>query len=413
VSINRRTGRAWLSTFLVVVWASAAATAAGATDWPQFRGPNRDGVSKETGLLTGWPVKGPEVSWRKKLGRGYSGISVVGDRLYTLFANGDGEFAVCLEAPSGKEVWRFRMDATFRNDFGDGPRSTPTVFEGIVYVLSAKGKLHALQAKDGEAVWTRDLKEAYGAEPPEWGVATSPLVEGKLLIVDVGGSAGRSVVAFDRKTGDEIWTSQKDKAGYSAPLAITVGGLRQVLLFTATQFVSLSPDDGSLLWKQPWKTSYDVNAATPVFVPPDKVFVSTAYDVGAALYRIDVKNGQASIEELWKGRQMRNKFSSSIYLDGQIYGFDEKTLKCIDAATGDLRWQTRGLGHGSLLYADGQLIVLSEEGELILVAATPERYVERARTRVFDGRSWTVPTLAGGRLFLRDANEIVALGVSE
>jgi len=191
-----------------------------------------------------------------------------------------------------------------------------------------------------------------------------------------------------------------------------VNEMRQLIYLTGTRLVSLSPEDGRLFFELPWKTSYDVNAATPVFVPPDRLFVSTGYDVGAALYRIETAAGKAAATELWKSRQMKNKFSSSIHVEGKIYGFDEKMLTCIDAATGEPKWRQRGFGHGSLFYADGLLIVLSDEGELALVEEDDEGYVERGRVRVFEGRSWTVPTLADGVLFLRDEAEIVAFDVA-
>ena len=394
---------------LIAVGAPAQTYAA---DWPQFRGPERDGISQETGLLSRWPDGGPAVLWRQPLGPGFSGISVVGEKIYTLFAKEDAVFAICMDAATGKEIWRAEIGKTFRNSFGDGPRSTPTVDRGVVFALSGGGQLHALKAEDGESIWSKDLVKEFGAKVPRWGVSTSPLVEGDLLLVDAGGKDGNSIVALNRKSGEKVWSFGDDKAGYSSALVITVNKVRQLIYLTGTRLVSLSPTDGSLLFEIPWTTSYDVNAATPVFVPPDALFVSTGYDVGAALYRIEAAEGKAKATELWKGRQMKNKFSSSIHLEGSIYGFDEKMLTCIDAETGELKWRKRGFGHGSLFYAEGMLIVLSDKGELALVEVDDESYLERGRGQIFDGRSWTVPTLAGGKLFLRDETEIVALDIA-
>jgi outer membrane protein assembly factor BamB len=189
--------------------------------------------------------------------------------------------------------------------------------------------------------------------------------------------------------------------------------VRQILFFTAASVLGVRPADGTELWRIPWKTSYDVNAAMPVFVAPDRFFVSSGYDVGGAVYRIAVDGQRVEVEQMWKNREMKNQFSSSVLVDGNLYGFDDKTLKCIDAATGERRWAQRGLGHGSLTYADGNLIVLGDRGTLVLVEAKPDAYREKSRTKVFETKTWTVPTLAGGRLYLRDQNELVSLDVAQ
>lgn len=393
---------------------SAMAAPAGvAADWPQFRGPDRDGVSSETGLAKGWPEAGPEQLWRTQLGEGFSALSVAGGHLFTMFARGEDEFVVSIDASNGQELWRVRADSKWVDDQGNGPRSTPTVHGGLVYALSASGKLHALDAADGKVRWSHDLQKEYGASIPRWGMSTSPLIEGGRLVVEAGGKPGALLMAFDPKTGEELWRSQSGKAGYSAPLAVTVNGLRQVLSFAGTTLLSVSPSDGSLYWKLPWQTDWDVNAAMPVFVPPDKIFISSGYDVGSALLKIEAAEGRASVSEVWKSREMKNQFSSSVLHRGHLYGFDDKTLKAIDARTGETRWRApRNMGHGSLIYADGHLVVLSETGELVLVEATPEEYREKGRARIFQGKSWTMPTLSGGRLYLRNERELVALKVS-
>ena len=387
-----------------------AAGAALAADWPQFRGPNRDGVARETGLLKSWPAGGPRVLWKIPAGEGYSQIVVSNGRLFTLYGQGGQEVAVALDAATGKQLWKVAIDRKYQSDMGNGPRSTPTVDGDLVYVLSANGKLAALGAKDGRKVWERDLRKELGARVPGWGVSTSPLVEGNLLLVDVGGSSGKSLAAFDKKTGKVVWTSQSDSAGYSAPIAVTVGGVRQVIFFTGTSVVSVSPKDGRLFWRVPWRTDWDVNAATPIFVAPDKVFISSGYGVGAALFQIKAAGGKAEVDEVWRSRGMKNQFSSSVLHNGTIYGFDDSTFKAIDAATGKEHWKQRGFSHGSLIAADGHLVVLSERGcDLALVEATPQDYREKGRTEVLSGKCWTAPTVANGRLYLRNEEELVAL----
>lgn len=380
-----------------------------AADWPQFRGPNRDGVSRETGLLKSWPAGGPKLLWKAPMGEGYSHLAVSKGRLYTLFGEGNNDVAAAYDAATGKQLWKVPLGRKFINDQGNGPRSTPTVDGDMVYTLTAEGRLAALNAADGKKVWEHDLRAKLGAQPPEWGISTSPLVEGNLLLVDVGGSGGKSLAAFDKKTGKTVWTSQNEMAGYSAPIAITVGGVRQVVFFTGRALLGVAPKDGKLLWRVPWRTDYDVNAATPVFVAPDKLYVSSGYGTGATLFQIKVADGKVGVDEIWKSRRMKNRFSSAVLHNGHIYGFDESVLKCISAATGEEKWKESGFGHGSLILADGRLAVLSERCELLLVEATPEAYREKGRSQILSGRCWTAPTLANGRLYLRNQEELLAL----
>jgi outer membrane protein assembly factor BamB len=331
-------------------------------------------------------------------------------RLFTLLGRGGDELAVALDAKSGKELWRVRIDGKYESDMGNGPRSTPTVDGNLVFALSASGQLWALDVKSGKKVWSRDLRAELGAKPPGWGVSTSPLVEGNLLLLDVGGS--KSLAALDKKTGKTVWAAQSDRAGYSAPIAFTAGGVRHVVFFTGTSVVAVAPATGKLLWRVPWRTDWDVNAATPIFIAPDKLYVSSGYETGAGLFRIKVEGGKASAREVWKSKAMKNQFSSSIITGGVVYGFHDKTFKAIDVATGAERWKERGLGHGSLILADGHLIVLSESGTLVLAEATPAGYRPKATADVLSGRCWTMPTLANGVLYVRNQDEMLALSVA-
>jgi outer membrane protein assembly factor BamB len=399
-----------LAAFLAPVL--ALATPAAAADWPQYRGPNRDGRSPETGLARSWPAAGPPVLWRAALGNGYSGLAVARGRVYTQFGNGRDEYIVAFDAASGKELWRARTDADRDDGQGGGPRSTPTVEGGLAYALSAQGKLSAFDAATGARRWGSDLVREVGARVPQWGVSTSPLVEGNLLLVDAGGRPGHSLVALDKKSGKLAWAAETDQAGYSAPLTVAVDGVKQVLFFTGTSLVAVAPGDGRALWRVPWETSYDVNAAMPVFIPPDLVFISSGYDKGAQVLRVKRQGSGAAVEAVWRSRVMKNHFNSSVLVDGALYGFDDGTLKAIEARSGAERWKERGFAKGSLLYADGHLYVLSERGLLALVEATPEAYREKARFQLFEAKTWTMPSLADGRLFVRSEGELVALDVS-
>ena len=259
-----------------------------------------------------------------------------------------------------------------------------------------------MRTASGQELWRQELGKTLGSRPPTWGVSTSPLVEGNTLILDAGGRSGHSIVALSRATGELVWHNESDKAGYAMPLPITVGDSRQVVLFTGTQVLGVDPADGKVLWKQPWKTSYDVNAATPVFIPPNRLFVASGYSTGGALFELEPTAAGTRVSRLWTSPRMRNQFSSSIYYQGHIYGFDNSTLKCLDARTGEEKWAVReGFGHGSLTLADGHLYVLGDRGKLALVEATPDGYREVSTVQALSGKCWTVPTLAGGRLYLR------------
>ena len=399
--------------FAVLGFAAAPFTLAGPNDWPQWRGPNRDGISKETGLLKTWPEAGPKVLWKAPSGDGYSGIVVANGRLYTMHSTRSEELVVCLDAATGKEIWRFISDnQVYENQFGNGPRSTPIVDGELVFTLGGNGKLNALNAKTGAKVWSHDLRSEFGGQIPTWGVSTSPLVDGEMLFVDVGGSGGNGLMAFNKKSGKVAWKSNSSLPGYSAPIAVAVNGIKQILFFTGTALISASPTDGKQYWSYTWRTSYDVNAATPVLISPDKVFISSGYNTGAAVLRMKAANGGVKIEEVWKSQVMRNHFASSVLVGDYLYGFDEATLKCININTQEEKWGKRGLGKGSLIYADGHLIVLSERGKLLLIEANPAEEIEKASAEVLRGRCWTVPTLANGKLYVKNQAEILCLDVT-
>ncbi|MDE0186459.1 MAG: PQQ-binding-like beta-propeller repeat protein [Candidatus Poribacteria bacterium] len=406
--------------FIVVscLWVCIATTYAESSqssevEWHQWRGPNRDGVSHETGLLTNWPEGGPKEVWRTSLGDGYSSVSISGGRAYTMYAEGEDEVVVCFDAKTGEEIWRYLDDYRFKNrQGGDGPRSTPTVDGDMVYVFSAYGRLVALDAKTGKELWDYDFTKAFESPIPQHGFSASPVVEGNLLLMEAGGKGDRAIIAFNKENGDIVWNTQDDPPAYSSPITVSIHNVRQAIFFTAEGLVSVSPRDGEVYWRYAWRTSYDVNAATPVFIPPDKVFISSGYDTGAALVHVEESDGKLSVSEMWRSRVMKNHFASSILHEGYLYGFDDGTLKCIEANTGEEQWRKRGFRKGSLIYADGHLIVLGESGNLALVKASHTEYIEVAQTQIFDGRCWTAPSVSGGKLYLRNNEELVCLDLT-
>ncbi len=384
-----------------------------ASEWPQFRGPQRDGLSVDTDLLSTWPESGPPELWRVPIGTGYSGMAVVGTRLFTMDSDTEREFAVCLDASSGKELWRTPIGPLFESYFGNGPRSTPTIDGDRVYVLGGQGRLAALQASDGEIVWRVNYQESFGSVLPEYGFSTSALVVGDLLIVQPGGSDGNAVAALDKHTGEVRWAVHDDAAGYSSPLLVEVDGARQLVLMTPKDLLGVSVS-GDVVWTQPFAADQEIKPAMPVFVAPDLLFFSSGYDVGSIALRLEVEGGVAMAKEAWQDRLMRNHFNTSVAVGGDIYGFDNATLKCISAETGEEQWAKRGgLGKGSLIYADGHLIVLTESGKLLLVEATAKKYREIAGHQVLSGRCWTSPSMASGRVHLRNQKEIVSLDLRQ
>lgn len=384
---------------------------AGATrDWPQFRGPQRDGRSPETGIADAWPEGGPPLVWRRPIGSGFSGVSVAGGGLFTMAAYDGKEYALRLDPATGDEVWRVAFGEVFPSEFGDGPRSTPTVDGGRVYVLSARGRLAALAADDGKPLWQIELTEAFDAEMPRFGYAASALIEGDLLLVEAGGADGQAFAALDKTTGETRWTALDGPAAYSSPVAATFGGVRQIVFFrrSSPEIVSLLPD-GQVYWTH---AGLPTVIAMPLVVPPDGIFVSATNDAVGFLLRVGVDDGRPKVEEAWRTQKMKNHFNASVAIDGTIYGFDNAILKSLDAATGEPGWARRGFGKGSLIEADGHLIVLADVGLVALVEANPEEYVEKGRFQATTGRAWTAPTLAGGRLYVRDLDEIASFDLS-
>ena len=375
-------------------------------EWNQWRGPNRDGVSHETEILKSWPESGPNVLWRSPATNGYSGIVISQGRLYTMETEWESELATCRLISSGKRIWAFRTDAKFHNGTGDGPRSTPIVDGDRVFVLSASGKLYALNAKTGTELWKRDFMEEFGSNRPGWGFSSSPIIKGDLLIAEVGGKES-SIVAFDKNNGEIVWETHKGGAGYSSPIAITFNEQRQLLFLTSGSLVSVSPTDGEIYWEYPWPGG--INIATPIFIPPDKIFLSCAYDKGSVLIQMGTGDEEPFAEMVWENKVMKNHFNSSVLSGDYLYGFDNAILKCITVDTSVEQWKTRGFAKGTLILADGHLIILGENGKLALAEATPEAYKEKAQIQILEGKCWTAPTLADGKLYVRNQKEIVCV----
>jgi outer membrane protein assembly factor BamB len=380
-------------------------------DWPQWRGPNRDGISKETGLLKQWPADGPPLVWKNNgAGRGYSTLAIANGRIYTMGLRGDREFVIAFDIATGKESWATAHGTAFRNDRGDGPRGTPTVDGNTLYALGGNGDLSALDAKTGRVIWTQNVLEKFGGSNITWGISESPLVIGEKVLVNPGGP-GASIVALNKKDGSLIWKSQSDRAGYSSGIPLQVGNTTQVVFFTHDRAVGLDLKDGKLLWEYMRAANDVANVATPV-VRGNRVFISSDYGTGAGLVEIKA-DGKA--EEVYFTKDMRNHHSSSILIGDHLYGFSGGILTAMRFDTGEVAWKDRSVGKGAIVFADGNLYAFSENGVVGLVEATPTGYREKGRFKIQQGSlpTWTHPVVAGGRLYLRDQDTIYAYDVRE
>jgi outer membrane protein assembly factor BamB len=382
-----------------------------AGDWPQWRGPNRDGISKETGLLKQWPAGGPPLVWKATgAGGGYSSFSIVNGNLYTMGLRGDREYVIAFSTATGKEVWATPHGSAFRNDRGDGPRGTPTVDGERLYALGGNGDLSCLDIKTGRSIWTMNVLSKFGGSNTRWGMSESPLVIGEKVLVNAGGP-GASIVALKKTDGSLIWKSQSDEAGYSSAIPVEVGGVTQVVFFTGSRAVGLDLRDGRLLWEYSRPSNDVANIATPV-ARGNRVFISSDYGTGGGVVEIKA-DGKA--QEVYFTKDMRNHHSSTVLVGDYLYGFSSSILTAMRFDTGEIAWRDRSVGKGSLVFADGNLYCFSENGVVGLVEATPTAYREKGRFQIKQGSlpTWTHPVIAGGRLYLRDQDTIYAFDVRE
>ncbi len=382
------------------------------TDWPQWLGPHRNGISSETGLFGKAPSF--KESWRVHAGQGSSGLSVVGDRLYTMYIHSGEAYAVCLDARNGEVIWRTPTtgnDPSGRRD-SRSPRATPTVDGKMVYVFSANGKLLALDSQFGTEKWSRDIVREFDSVRGGRSFAASPLVEGDVVLIEAGGKSGHSLIAFDKTSGEAAWTAGSDERGYSSPIIATIGQTRQAVFFTAYGLIAVAPQKGRVLWQYPWITSQSTNTATPVFIPPNRFFISS-YGMGGTVVEVTATDKGYEVAEVWRNNNMQNYSATSIYYQEHLYGFDGSTLKCLDAETGEEKWKARGYGKGTLIVADGHLVLLGERCNLGIAEATPAGFVEKANTSVFfHSKCETVPSLVDGQIYLRDTKEIVGININ-
>jgi len=398
--------------FGLVVYAIAADfySTVEAADWPNWRGPNHNGISNETGWIATWSEGGPKVLWKKSIGTGFASMAVSNGRVYAIGNIKNRDILYCFAAETGEEIWKKSYACPlFKKDHEGGPAATPTVDGDAVYTFSKNGDAIRFNAATGDVVWHRNLNKELGIKHPTWYFASSPRVIDNMVILN----AGTRGVALNKADGSLIWENGKGPAGYATAVSFTMGNEKCVALFGFREVAGLVAATGRQMWQSPWKTSWDINAADPI-ISGNTMFVSSGYNKGCALFRI----GPANLTEIWRNRNMRNHASSCVLWEGHIYGFDGQfggggKLTCLDYETGDVKWSQRGMGTGSLMVADGRLVILSESGKLVTAPASPEGFKELSSAQILTGKCWTVPVLANGRIYARNANgQLVCVDVS-
>jgi len=366
-------------------------------DWPRWRGPDCNGVSQETSWRHIWPKEGLKTLWKTSVGAGFSGISIKEGRLYTMGFADEKDTIWCLDAETGKEVWRYSYPSIIFSDQFQGPASTPTVDDNYVYTISRKGIIHCVERLTGKPVWSCDVREKFGVKPLGHGFCCSALIEGDRVIMDIA-----KTVAFDKKNGDVVWETEDYGPSYCSPVAFDQNGVACLAVFNGTGLVVLRLKDGSEVCRQPWNDTGAncVNAQMPI-VEGDRIFFCSSYDDGSGL--IEVREGKQAKLVYKNVMRTGHHFAGYVLWDGHLYGIDETQIHCLDFATGKEVWaEDAGIAKGSLMLADEKLIILSEKGELVIAEASPQGYQEHSRAQVLGGTSWTPPVLANKRIYCRN-----------
>jgi outer membrane protein assembly factor BamB len=378
---------------------------AGPGDWPAFRGPARDNRMTGMKFSTDWSTP-PRELWRKRVGTGWSSYIAVGDHIFTQEQSDGQELVTCSRADTGAEVWVNRLQTHYENDMGDGPRATPAFEAGRLYTLGATGTLQCLDAATGKAVWTRDIKADAQTGVPGWGFASSPLVVGDKLIVFTHGGDGKSLIGYDRMSGEPAWRAGRGGGGYSSPQLSVVADMPQVLMAGEFGIQSFVPGTGEVLWERQVAKELYPRCAQPLVADGNMVLLGSPAGTGARMFQIQKKESALSASEAWTSGKFRPYFDDMVFLKGNIYGYDGDRICCVNAATGEMRWEGKRYGGQVLLVADMEmLLVVGEKGDVILIPANPAEFKEVARFKAISGKTWNHPTIAHGRLFVRNAEE--------
>jgi outer membrane protein assembly factor BamB len=384
-----------------------------AEDWPQFLGPERNGVYSGSPLSEKWARSGPPVIWSKRIGEGLSGPVVVQDRLILFHRLDDREIVDALDARTGKALWRHAYPTAYRDDFGfdEGPRAVPVVADGLIYTFGAEGRLHAIELSSGKPLWNVDTMRQFGVPKGFFGAAGSPIVEAGKVIANIGGKDA-GIVAFDARTGKVLWSATSDAASYSSGVAATILGKRYAILLTREGLVGLDPADGRPRFQRPWRArqAASVNAATPLVIG-NAIFVSAEYGPGAGVLRFD---GTKLLDVWLSDETLSNHYATSVYHEGHLYGFHGRqefgpVFRAVHMENGKVAWSTDRFGAGSVTLAGNRLLIVRENGELMLAAASPQAFQPIATAQILPPTVRAFPALADGRLYVRNDDTLVCL----
>lgn len=387
---------------LLLVLVLCIPAAVSAADWPQFRGPNADGISPEKGINRDWNTKPPQKLWEVSLtDGGYAGPSAADGKVFIIDHQGSQDIVRALDLLTGNEVWKFAYEDTKNGNYGFA-RSTPAFDNGKLYILSRLGLVNCLNAKTGENIWARDIIKDFGGQRPGWDLCISPVIDGEKLILCPGGKA--AVVALNKATGETIWQSASGSAaGYATPLITTIAGVKQYVIFAVSGLLSINPQDGSKLWDFEWRTGCDVNAAVPIVVG-NSVFITSGYGHGCAL--VDIADGKT--KDRWQNKEYQSRFGTPLYMKGLLFSTTESgNLMCLDPATDEVKWKEPGFGWGAASAVDGMLIVFNgDKGDLVMINPTGVGYMELGRFKPLGGQSWTAPIVADKKLIVRNTKTL-------
>jgi outer membrane protein assembly factor BamB len=381
--------------------------------WTDYRGPARDGHYDESNILTQWPAEGLPMLWKQPIGGGYASFVVAEGLAFTIEQRRHQEVVAAYDVETGRELWTQGWDAEFIESMGgDGPRATPTWEAGRLYALGAAGDLRCLEAKTGKLIWSKNILTDNGAQNLPWGMSGAPLIVDDKVIVLPGGTSGKSVAAYNKLTGAPVWKSLNDRQAYTSPMLVTLAGKQQIIMVSASRVVGLEVGDGSLLWEYPWNTDMGINAAQPIVIDKNHFFISSGYGKGAGLVEVSSNGSSFTARKVWENNLMKNKFNSPVLYNGYVYGLDEGILTCLNVETGERKWKGGRYGYGQVILASGHLVVITDQGELVLVKATPDQYTEVAKFSAIEGKTWNYPAIAGGRLLVRNQTQMACFNLS-